>query len=96
MNVFGILGRKQKEDLAEEGLLVGEFILEFVVQVVNRRCFSLSCQVAFLQCRYPLLHVILLSERLDNRSITESTSTNRGFKYQPRRGSKYGTYSFIY
>lgn len=47
--------------LSEEGLLVGHFILQLVVEVVDGGGFPLSCQVALLQGGDPLLHVFLLS-----------------------------------
>lgn len=50
--------------LSEEGLLVGYFILQLVVEVVDGRGLPLCCQVAFLQRGDPFLHVFLLSHRL--------------------------------
>lgn len=50
--------------LSEEGLLVGYFILQLIVEVVDGRGLPLCCQVAFLQRGDPFLHVLLLSHRL--------------------------------
>ena len=46
--------------LAVQGLLIGQLILQFVVEVMNRCSLTLSSQVALLQCGYSLLHVLLL------------------------------------
>lgn len=50
--------------LSEEGLLVGHFVLQLVIEVVDGRGLPLCCQVAFLQRGDPLLHVFLLSHGL--------------------------------
>lgn len=50
--------------LSKEGLLVGHFIFQLVVEVVHGGGLPLSCQVALLQGGDPLLHVFLLSHRL--------------------------------
>lgn len=50
--------------LSEEGLFVGYFILQLVIEVVDGRGLPLCRQVAFLQRGDPFLHVFLLSHRL--------------------------------
>lgn len=50
--------------MSEEGLLVGYFILQLIVEVVDGRGLPLCCQVALLQRGDPFLHVLLLSHRL--------------------------------
>lgn len=46
--------------LTVQGVLGGQFILQFVIEVVNVRGLPLGSQVAFLQCGYPLLHILSL------------------------------------
>ena len=57
--------------LSEEGVLVGHLILQFVIEVVNRRGLSLGGEVTLLQRGDPLFHVLLLGHRLHIQTITK-------------------------
>lgn len=56
--------------LPVQRVLGGQFVLQFVVEVVNVRGLPLSSQVAFLQCCYPLLQILPLWER-DRNNISQ-------------------------
>lgn len=47
-----------------QGLLVGQLILQLVIEVMDGCCLTLSSQVALLQCSNPLFHVLLLGQSL--------------------------------
>lgn len=54
--------------LPEKSLLIGQFILQLVTDVVQRRGLSLSTEVTLLQSHDPLLHVLLLAHGLDTHT----------------------------
>lgn len=75
--------------LAVQGLLVGQLIFQFVIEVMDGGGLSLGCQVPFLQCGDPLLHVLLLCQGLGKRwgchillcdSILGTTGLSSSFK----------------
>lgn len=75
----GYLGRSRHTDLSEERLLVGQLVLQLVVDVVHRGGLALGAQVALLQGYDPLLHVLFLTHGLQadphsqsNQSTTEN------------------------
>lgn len=51
-------------DLSEECLLIGQLVLQFVIDVMHRGGFSLGTQVTFLQRDNPFLHVFFLTHGL--------------------------------
>lgn len=53
--------------LAVQGLLIGQLILQLVVEVMDGGGLTLSSQVTFLQGGDSLLHVVLLSHSLGRR-----------------------------
>lgn len=50
--------------LAVQGLLIGQLILQLVIEVMDGRGLALRSQVALLECCDSLLHVFLLGQSL--------------------------------
>lgn len=65
--------------LSEEGLFIGQLVLQLVVDVVDGGGLSLGAQVAFLQSDDPFFHVLLLAHGLheDQQKYTIFINTER-------------------